>query len=787
MAKVVNIAFLRNFWSILCCITLFSACWTDRYLEPEQRYLTSNYVVLKHEGLIGYDAGLLTDELSALIGRNQTPNSKTILGITQRRRWLYFKGQRNGKTYKRAQAPVYCDTTLSNKVAQQMTYYMQMRGFFDAKTTVAYRFRRKTKADVMYIVNSGPRYLIDTVRWQSKDTLIQKILDETVQLTALQRGAPLSSGMYEAERQRILRNLRNRGYYFFALNYIATLDADTTGTNANVWVSVQPGDSLSKRPFYLGDITVEPRFVPGLLGEAKKTPSLDTVILGKRFLYYGGRQDVRLEVLANRIFLKTGQLFNQDSLERTIKQLDNLGLYKFVSVRPIRNPETGLLDVNILLTPYLKIAVSSGIDANFATLSDGQLSVGAAMSGSTRNRNLFGGAEKLNLSANVGTDLFFPSGTTGGPTDAYRFAPSVRIRGDYTTPSIVDPFGVWKQAKKWRALSTSQYATLKDQGNTRLSVDYQYNLSIGYESYQSLSARSGFSLQNGAWRIEFNPVALSYYSHTGFAIFDSIAKDNPYLLQSTATQLTTSLLFGELSLAYKGQSRGNGNAWQIVGRLKQSGAEIYGINQLYRGITGKKDTFRIGNANFAEFIKLEIDFNYVLKLENRQSVVFRLNPGLIMTYGDYREAPYLEQLYVGGANSLRGWRLRGIGPGTYYDPLLTTGIIPYQTGDLRLEGSFEYRFPFFWKVESALFFDGGNIWTFKEDPDRPGSRFTKNTYDQFAINTGIGIRLDFFVIARLDIGKQLRTPALGPNETNPWSPARKIGKLNYNFALGYPF
>jgi outer membrane protein assembly factor BamA len=291
----------------------------------------------------------------------------------------------------------------------------------------------------------------------------------------------------------------------------------------------------------------------------------------------------------------------------------------------------------------------------------------------------------------------------------------------------------------------------------------------------------------GRKRIQIVHPSLTYFDPSIRPDFDSLYSEQTFARKSFAPQLFTSILFNRLSYTIERFPAAGGFSSALIGNIEVSGTEIYLANLIANGLS---KPFTVGNLGFAQYAKLEVDGRIYKQLGGEQALAFRANVGLSSPFGTSEVIPFVKQFYLGGPLSMRAWRIRELGPGSYRDSTLATGNFPFfQTGDIKLLLNAEYRFDVFWRIEGAFFLDAGNVWSVRDD-GRPGSTFGKNFLSEIAVGSGAGMRFDadYFKIV-LDVGLKLRNPYRNEfgfyNALKSSPPLNEV--INWNFAINYPF
>jgi len=806
---------------------VLASCNTTKFLGVDEFLLEKNEI--KFEGKEKVDnKRKLKYELSTLYKQKKNSNFFFIP-----REYFYFKNQQPEDTSKFdrwvrrviAEPPAIYDQELTQATAEAMQYYLQYKGYFNANVYPDEYIKGK-KAYVTYYVKPKERFTIDSIFFQSEDPNIERILRQTKARSLLKPGEGLDGNLYEREKERITQQLRNSGYADFLPNYFATLEADTTvqSKKANVYLEILPPseDSLHQ-VYYVGDVRVFTQYDPSSTADLR-----DTVIQDIHFRTPDTAFSVKPQVIIDQIYLQPGELFRQENYEKTNRSLSALGVFRFVRIKQEQDSVfPNRLNFRIELTDNSRIEVGVDFELNYTNRSTSSASgnlIGLSISPSMRHRNIFGGAEQLlgNLSAGLEVNPSFRD-------DRFWNTVDLQASTDLYLPKFADYLGIWKgiskigQDREKAQRGQDFYTQLQEKATTRLSVSYNYLRLLDFYRYNLFNANYGFELKrSGTRRYNINHVGIDYLQPFSEPAFREIQRSNPFLDNSFGQQLFVSLLFRDFDFIYNGRPNEYGESVYFSGRLEMAGAEIYAGNAIYNAFALKSDTLRLGQTDFSQYAKMELDFRYYKQFNQKHSLATRFALGIARPFGYTDDVPYVKQFYVGGPSSIRAWPARGLGPGGYLDTLTfkpedlsiraSNRLLFYQTGDLKLEFNLEYRFNIFWRFKGALFLDGGNIWTITEDPSRCGSQFRWSApanracesgqsfrdpfYKQIALGTGLGFRFDFtYFIFRLDLGVRLRNPIPLPgpderiSESDYWTDFSQyqLRDINFNIGLGYPF
>ncbi len=822
---------LRSTPTILLSLLLwlgFSACNTTKFLEPDEYLLKQNRIKFHTEEKIENPRSLKY-ELSQLY--QQRKNSSFLF---LPREWFYFisEEKRDSSRFNAwinrtlGEPPTIFSDSLAQVTADDMGRYLSYKGYFNADAFYDETVRKK-KVSNTYHVYPGKAFVIDSVHFSSLDPKVESLLQNTREETTLQPGSRLDGQLYNQERERITKLLRNSGYANFLPNAVAPLEVDTTvrPKRAVVYLEVLPPyeDSIHQQ-FTVGRIDVYPDYNAGAPAAAYR----DSVVGGIKFHYLAEDFFVKPNALANLIDLEEGRIYQQSDYESTNRRLGGLSIYKFVRIKQrVDSMQPDVLHFRIELTPNERLELGMDFALNYTNRSDasgiGNL-IGISASPSLTNRNAFRGGEVMVTNLSAGVEV------NPNLSDSIPFWNTIdlQLQTNLYFPKFIDYLGIWGGLDRLFGRVSNKpaedrfYRTLEDKSTTRLTASYNYIDLLDFYRYNLLTASYGFDARRGnAKRYRINHLAIDYLRPVTEAAFDTILASNPFLRRSFGNQLFVSLLFRDFNYSYNSGFDRYGNSHYFGLGFETAGFEMWAGNRIYNAFALESDTLRIGDIDFSQYLKLEGDYRYYKQFSPKNTLATRINLGIVRPFGFTSDVPYVKQFYVGGPSSIRAWALRELGPGGYEDPLIDSistsinnRLLFYQTGDLKLELNLEYRFKIFWRLNGALFLDAGNIWTVREDPGRPGSQFrfterrriikendgsTKELiedpfYRQIAIGGGFGFRLDFtYFLLRIDLGSKLRYPfpVRGSEhiEKNYWNDfaTRERRQLNFNLGLGLPF
>ena len=641
-------------------------------------------------------------------------------------------------------------------------------GYFNGATSYALVPDKKDprKAKIAYQVTMNQPYTIDSILYVRMRNRVDSLLPRLSSERLIRKGDNFNVVRLQEERERIADRLRDNGYYYFRPEYMI-YQADTTITPGKVSLRIVPKEGMPRNaliPWKLGNVDFY------LNGYRNEQPT-DSIRYKDLTIHYEGKLRVRPKVLYDRLYFRPGDRYSQTQQERSQTALARLGIFRYAEFQyaprdTMRRQDT--LDLRIH-TVY-DLPLDGELELNVTAKSNDQIGPGAVFS--VTKRNMFGGGEtfgvKLRGSYEWQTGNKLDAG--GSKINSYELGLSTTL----TFPRLLFPT-LGKRDLNFPATTT--FRIYADQLNR---ARFFKMLSFG-----------------GDASYEFQPSATSHHSVTPFKLaynllqhttaeFDSIADSNKALMKSLQDQFVPSMSY---TYTYDDSpiTTKRHHVW-LQGSITQAGLLM---NAAY-AIAGKpfdKEGKKLFGNPFAQFIKGTVEARYNYQLGENQRLVGRIMAGAIYSYGNARTAPYNEQFYVGGANSVRAFTIRSIGPGRYYQSSDENKYAYIdRTGDLKFEANLEYRFQIMGDLHGATFLDCGNIWLLREDPDRPGGRLKAgHFFKDLALGTGFGFRYDMdFLVIRFDVGIGLHLPYETGKRGYYNLPRFKDG-MGYHFAIGYPF
>jgi outer membrane protein assembly factor BamA len=756
----------------LCCAALAS-CSTTRHLPEGERLYTG----IRGVEVEGYDdsptAYQALEEVGAAL---EYPPNNALFGSSFVRMplpvglWLYNAlVNKEGKLArwlfdKSAARPVLLTTVnpvLRVAVARNV---LHENGYFNG--TCSYEIvpdkKDPRKAGIAYHIALNQLYTYDSIRYlrtrSRADTLIAQ--HESEQL--IRPGDPFNVAALEAERQRISSLLRSRGFYYHRPEYIV-YQADTLLSPGKVWLHVarKPGLPASVlTPYHIGRRSL------WLYGYNNEPPT-DSIGYRDLMIYYENKLRVRPAVLYDRLRLETGDLYSEKRQQQTQAALSNLAVFRHLEMQFIpgdTSRRNNRLDLRI--QAVYDLPLDGELELRVTDKSNRLRGPGAVFS--LTRRNLFGGGEVLGLRMNGSYEWQTGSGSKG--LNSYEIGAGATL----TFPFVLLP------SFTNRGLVYPSHTTVQLEANSLHRARFFRMLSF-----------------SGSLSYEFKPSPTHHHAFTPFRLtynrllstteeFNEIALLNPILWLSFTNRFIPSLSY---TYTYDDSpvSRSHHLWWEAS--LTEAGNLFSGLYALAGEPWSKEGKELFGNP-FAQFIKATAEIRYNHRLNRNHRFVARLMTGAIFSYGNTQVAPFSEQFYIGGANSLRAFTIRTIGPGRFrpLDPAFNQYAYIDQTGDLKLEANLEYRFRIVGNLHGATFLDCGGIWLIRDDENRPGGAFNLRRFPKdLALGAGAGLRYDLdYLVIRFDLGVGIHLP-YDTGKKSYYNLLRFKDSLGYHLAIGYPF
>lgn len=655
------------------------------------------------------------------------------------------------------------DLEYNKKVLQN---YAENNGYFNT-TSVADSTRSGKKATAEYTLDPKRLYTIRDVKFPADSSVLGTAVSKVRRGSVLKKEAGYSLDNIKLERGRIDTRLKEKGFYYFNEDYLL-VQVDSTVADHKVDLIVKIKNetpNLAKNQYKINKIVVYPNFKlskdSAAVVDNEKLEYNDFTIIDKENLF-------KPRIFDRTLYFAKDDLYNRTDHNLSLNRLVNLGTFKFVKNQfKVSDTIGNYLDAYYYLTPLPK----KSIRAELLAKTNSANYTGTELNLNWSNRNLWKGAEQLTISAFGGVEVQV-SGQNNG-FNVYRFGTEANL----IWPRIISPF---------KFESSSGFVP-----KTKATLGYEFQNRTKLYSLQTLKGSFGYLWKENERKEHlFNLTEITYASPRNVTPLYQAQIDST---ASLGRVIEKQLIFGPTySYTYTNtMEKRKKNTFYYKGSIDLSG----NITGLLSGANIKKgDTIKVFDVPFSQFIKIENEFRHYLKLGPDSQLASRVIVGAGFAYGNSDEMPFIKQFFNGGTNSIRAFRARSLGPGTYDGSTNNNTFLPDQSGDVKFEFSTEYRAKIYGLVKGAVFLDAGNIWLLKEDPEKPGAKFSKDFMNELAVGVGAGLRFDFsFLVLRTDLAFPIRKPYLADGErwvldkislgNSGW----RSDNLVFNLAIGYPF
>jgi len=708
---------------------------------------------------------------SDLEAKTRPRPNKSILGIKYKLGIYNLAGEpKKAKGFrnwlrKKGEPPVLLSEVKLKYNNDVLTSYLISEGYLQAVVTGDTVVKEK-KGKAIYTANTGNRYRINKINFPPDTGALTKIINENKGKTLLKTGDFYDLDVYKNERIRIDNDLKERGYFYFSPDYLIMQVDSTIGKNlVNISVKVKNiAPDAGLKPYTIKDINIYPNYSlrrDSVLRSLKPLQYND-------FNIYDDKNTFKPRLFDRLVFFQKGEPYNRKDHNQSLNRMVNVGAFQDVRAEflPVDSFKNNQLDLNIYLTPLKKNSLTFSVTGT----SKSNNFVGSEVKVTQTTRNLFRGAEQLDMSVSGG----FETQTRG--LSVGRNQLSLTAEAKLTFPRLIVPF--------YKPNTTTAFIP-----KTITSLSYQM-LSRGSEyTLHAFKGEYGYNFKENIYKEHnLNPISISYIS-TGFPsddTRDSLFNANPLLRSTLENQF---IIGSNYNFTYTNQMEDSRrNNTYFFGGI-ETGGNVWGLFAP-KNSDGQKS---ILGTPLTQFVRLEADLRDYYKINKNLIWASRLNLGYGYAYGNSPSLPFVRQFFAGGGNDLRAFPARALGPGTYKVP--DTATFADQGGDVKLMLNTELRFKIVSVLYGAIFADAGNIWLRKEDPLRPGSEFKlSNALSQLAVGTGAGLRVDatIFVI-RLDVAFPVRKPYLPEGQRWVFDDIAFGNKdwrkqnLIFNIGIGYPF
>lgn len=724
-----------------CMVALLAACSATKFV-PDESYLlekvelkadTKKFNVASLEPYIRQKAN------SKWFSVFKIPLGTYALSGRDTTRWI------NRTLRKIGEEPVVYDTLQAQLSCNDLKLALQNMGYMNAEVDLTTRTKGK-RLTAIYTLHPGTPFFINSVRYDIQDSVIARMLDlDNPDRQELKAGDPFTVTRLEEERKRITRILMDSGYYRFHKDFIQYGADSTAGQNQiNLMLHLLPYRPNSGAPE-----TLHPRY------------SIRNVTFSSND---SAKIHLRPRVLRRSTLIKEGDLFSATQLQRTYANFARMQAVRYTNIRFTEAPDTTLLDCDINISTNKPSSISFQPEG---TNTAGDL--GAAASVTYENRNLFRGSELLSIQLRAAYEAI--TGLEGYQNKDYQ---EYGVETKLTFPRFVAP--LLSRSFRRRSIATSELSLNWNLQNRPefhrrvFSTAWRYHWN---EPRHHISYRYDF--------FDINYVYMPWISSRFKADYlDNVTSRNAILRYNYEDLFILKMGFG---LAFNDGE----NALKV--NVESAGNMLHAVSKMFRLPQNADGKYTLVNIAYAQYVKFDVDFTRLFQFDERNSLAFHVGLGVAYPYGNSTILPFEKRYFSGGANSVRGWRVRELGPGTFKG---TDGRIDFinQTGDMKLDMNLEYRTFLGWKLHGAVFVDAGNIWTLRNYAEQPGGQFRFNSfYRQIALAYGLGLRLNFdYFILRFDLGMKAVNPAYETSrEHYPLLYPNFKRDFAFHFAVGLPF
>jgi len=717
------------------------------------------------------------------------------------------------------EAPVILNKTRAERTTNTLKRYYFSKGWFNAKTTYDLVKNDDNTAEITYLVERGQPWLLDTIRLKIGTPAIDSLYRRNIKDAKINLNQKYDENNFTAERKRISEMVRNAGYYNFGQEYVA-FEIDTLEQKGRVLTELQIQNrtieglhGTERQPFKRYTIR-EVNIFTDFAFETKDSQITDSVSYNNYNLYSINKLAYRPKAITDAIIIAKGNLFSDTDRANTNRYISQLRTFRYPTIDFIENEADSTLIANVYLSPRKKYDLGFSFDV----LQSNIQTVGFALSTGLVIRNVFRGAETLDISgigsigssreAGISNNQFF---------NINEFGANVKL----TIPRIFFPIKTERVIPKF--MSPTTRINLSVTGQTNIGLDKQTLSGIlGYNWFPKQGVTNTLDLLNIQFVRNLNPANYFDVYSNAFNNLNKIARDVNYIetneslsipdganlfikdvlsnntslnpndpnfaevsnIEQRRVRLTENNLIVGSSFLYVKDKRTNlfDNNFSIFKmRLESAGFMLSNLSTVLNSKTSADGREELFGVNYSQYIKTEFDYIKYFGLSSKNTLAFRSYFGIAIPYGNAENIPFARSFFGGGPNDNRAWTAYNLGPGR------TSSTNEFNEANLKIHLSTEYRFPVSGSFLGAVFIDAGNIWNVLDDIDDPKATFSGfNSLKDIAIGTGFGLRYDFnFFILRGDIGFKTYNPSQPDN--NRWFTNYNFANAVYNIGINYPF
>ena len=638
--------------------------------------------------------------------------------------------------------------------------------------------RKKKRLKLRYDVSLGNPYRVRSLSYDIHVAGIDSIIRADSARSLLRLNMPLDVNRLDEERNRITERLRRHGYYKFNKDYL-TYTADTVKGSYNVDLTLRlrlDEDSLRRfspayKPYRIGKVGIVTDYDVLRSSASGGIDINDSIHYAGFPIYYKDRLYLRPKLLVDNLAFAPGDLYDERAEQRTYSNFSRLSALKYTNIRFAEEPCDSLLNAYVLLTKSKQKSITFEVEG---TISAGVL--GAAASVSLQHRNIFRGSETFMLKFRGAYEVI--SGLQAGYSN--NNYTELGAEASINFPGFLFPLLSSDFRRKIRA--TTEFGLQYNYQRRPEFLRTMASASWSYKWTQRRRIQHKVDLLNVGFLYlpEISPRFKEDYINKG---------QNEILQYNYQDRLIINMGYSYYYNSLGGSLVNNtiaSDSYSIRFNFESAGNLMYALSKAANIRKNANGEYAIFGIPYAQYVKAEFDFAKNVRIDHRNSVAFHFGLGVAVPYGNARTIPFEKQYFSGGANSVRGWAVRDLGPGVFPG----NGNLLDQSGDIKLDASVEYRTKLFWKFQGAVFVDAGNVWTIRDYANQPGGVFKfSEFYKQIAVAYGLGLRLDLgFFILRFDGGMKAINPVYQRKRDHFPIIHPDFGRdFAFHFAVGYPF
>ena len=756
-------------------VALLTSCSVNKFI-PEEHYLLDEVHIISDTEEV--QPSMFTSYI------RQNPNAKWFNLVKVPMHIYCMSGKDSTNSFNRflqklGDAPVIYDAIVTQKSQREIEKAVRNMGYMRAKVELETEVK-KNRIKVNYRIKAGRPYIIQQIAYNIDDMTINDFIEKDTIHSYLHTGMPFDVVALDNERNRITKLLQNNGYYKFHKDFIV-YQADTVRNTFQVNLT------MKLLPFQLKkeDVPTKHRqytirnvnFLTedNLINQENNYTGYQSLQHKGLQIFYQDKMYIRPNTLSNFNYIRPNKLYSEQDVQNTYTSMGRLRALKYTNIRfdEVLDNDSAQLDANVLLTKGKNQSLSFEIEG---TNSAGDL--GAAASMTFQHRNVFKGSETFTMKVR-GAYEAITGLQEGYENDDYK---EYGIESSLNFPEFKFPFLSADFKRKIRA--TSEVGLSFNSQNRPEFTRTLASAKWGYRWVDRKSSQHRFDL------LDVNYIYVPWKSENFKNYLENLTDRNSILIKSYEDQLIVRMgyTYTYNSANDKSRTSTNRNSYSIRMNLEEAGNLLYLGSKAIHSAPKEDKGYVIANIPFAQYIKGDIDFARNWNIDERNSLVFHIGMGIAYPYGNSQVLPFEKRYFSGGPNSVRGWSVRSLGPGSYKG---TEGNLNYinHSGDIKLDVNLEYRTHLFWKFNGAAFIDAGNIWNIRDYEGQEEGTFRFNRfYKQLAVAYGLGLRFDLdYLIIRFDGGMKAVNPMKTGKDKYPFLRPKFSRDFAFHFAVGYPF